>query len=162
MHASVLLWQAEDTETAGGRYLPATCAMLDWLRLTAAGPNAGYLALRDDDAQQALWTGVARLLNALPADPQPLSGTERSTALPEDVALRGVAPLEPVLALRVPSPVSAAAAARLRMHRVRAFGVWAAGGGLPSCLFYHPQVSETVSASDFRRFGRARVAGRVG
>lgn len=65
----VWLLQAEDTETAGGRYLPATCVMLDWLRLTAAGPNAGYLALRDDDAQQALWTGVARLLNALPADP---------------------------------------------------------------------------------------------
>jgi hypothetical protein len=61
--------QTEDAETAGGRYLPATCVMLDWLRLTAVGPNAGYLALHDDDAQQALWTGVARLLNALPVDP---------------------------------------------------------------------------------------------
>jgi hypothetical protein len=74
------------------------------------------------------------------------------------VALRGVVPLEPVLALRVPLPVSADAAARLRMHRVRAFGVWAASGGLPSRLVYHPQVSAKVPASPLcPRFGRARV-----
>jgi hypothetical protein len=62
--------QREGDEAVGGRYLPATCVMLDWLRLAAASPSAGYLALRDDDAQHALWTGVARLLNALPAEDQ--------------------------------------------------------------------------------------------
>jgi len=63
----------------------------------------------------------------------------------------------------VPLPVSAAAAARLRMHRVRAFGVWAADGGLPSRLFYHPQVSDRVPASDFwPRFGTVGVCVRVG
>jgi hypothetical protein len=71
---------------------------------------------------------------------QPLLGTECAVALAEDVELRAVAPLSPVLSLRVPASVSHAAARRLRMHRVRAFGLWAAAGGVPSRLFYHPQV----------------------
>lgn len=72
-------------ESQGWQYLPATCVMLDWVRL-----NPGYFAVRADEAKEALWTGVVRLINALPQEGGArLLGTDLATALPEDVELRG-------------------------------------------------------------------------
>ena len=88
-------------------------------------------------------------VNALPlsgtdSPPPLLSGTDRATALPEDLELRGFPPLEAALALRVCPPpgghTDATAARRLRLARIRAFAMWAAQGGIPNAIYFHPEV----------------------
>eukprot|EP00976_Prorocentrum_cordatum_P098155 1191285-Prorocentrum_minimum.AAC.1 len=157
--------QGEDQP--GWRYLPAVCVLLEWMRLHSKYMQL----LLDEEAATALWSDIVRLVMRLPPSLPPppdiwsdivrlvmrllpslppaddaRRGAARAAALQEDLELRGFPPLEAALVLRVGGAggidtAHPSRANRLRLSRIRAFAEWAAAGGIPNAIFFHPEVN---------------------